>query len=146
MSNTRELRVIDANVILRFLLRDEEALAAKAATILRSAQRGKAAVVCDPVTLAEVVYVPSSYYELPNEEISDGLIPLLQTDGFLMTDTPRYLRALRLFRDTVKHFGDACACAAALEECEGRLYSFDRKLSSVPGLKREEDVPSQAQS
>jgi len=52
----------------------------------------------------------------------------------------RYLRALRLFAHTVKHFGDALACAAVLEDCEGRLYSFDRKLSAVEGIERRETV------
>jgi hypothetical protein len=36
----------------------------------------------------------------------------------------------------VRDFGDACACAAALQRCEGRLVSFDRKLSGVDGISR----------
>jgi hypothetical protein len=33
-----------------------------------------------------------------------------------------------------------CACAAALEECKGRLYSFDAELSKIEGLDRRESV------
>ena len=38
------------------------------------------------------------------------------------------------------HFGDACACAAAIEDCQGRLLSFDRKLTGVAGVARAEEV------
>lgn len=138
MSDLRP-RAIDANVILRYILADDKRLFTKAAAILQGVQHAELTVLCDPVQLAEVVWVLSSYYELPNADISGALLPIVQADGFLMGDKPRYVRALQLFGATVKHFGDACACAAALEECEGRLYSFDRKLSAVEGIGRAEE-------
>ena len=140
MSELPPPSAIDANVILRYLLGDDEEFAEKSAGILQAVERGEAAVVCDSVALAEVVWVLSSYYGLPSREISEGLSPLLKADRFLVACKGRYIRALELFAESVKHFGDACACAAALEECEGRLYSFDRKLSSVPGIHRTEEV------
>ncbi len=140
MSSAQARWAIDANVILRFLLRDVEELALKAAAIIHAVQQGQATVVCDPVTLAEVVYVLSSQYDVPNERISDGLIELLHYDSLVMLHKSRYVVALRLFAEGVPHFGDACACAAALEECDGRLYSFDRKLSAVPGIRRQEQM------
>jgi predicted nucleic acid-binding protein len=129
---------IDANVILRYLLRDDEELAGKAREIWQAVEEGRITAVCDPVTLAEVVFVMSSVYTLPNSNISEALISLLQSDHVMIPAKERYLHALRLFAGSAKHFGDACACAAALEDCEGRLYSFDRKLSSVAGISRAE--------
>jgi len=55
-----------------------------------------------------------------------------------MPEKERYVLALELYADSIRHFGDACACATALRECEGRLYFFDRRLSSVPGIHRSE--------
>lgn len=138
MSSSPPRWTVDANVFLRYLLRDDEALATQARGIWQATAAGEIVVVCDPVTLAEVVFVMSSVYKLPNSEISDALIPLVQMDGVVMPGKERYVRALELFAGEVSHFGDACACAAALEECEGRLYSFDRKLSAVAGLDRHE--------
>ena len=138
MSDRRPVFAIDANVILRYVLGDDEKLSARAATILQGVDSGETAISCDPVTLAEVVWVLSSYYGLPNHEISEGLAPLVKAEGFLIPSKDRYVRALDLFAGSVKHFGDACACATALEDCEGRLYSFDRKLSSVDGVRRAE--------
>ncbi len=138
MSSPPPRWTIDANVILRYLLRDDEELAAHARAIWHDVAAGKMVAVCDPVTLAEVVFVLSSVYRLPNSEISEALVPLVQMDGVAVLGKERYVRALRLFAESVQHFGDACACAAALSDSDGRLYSFDRKLSSVPGIERAE--------
>lgn len=135
---------IDANVIVRYIVGDDPRLFEQAAVALQAVERGEMTVVCDPVQLAEVVCVLSSYYEVPAEEISDAVLAIVQADGFLMGHKPRYVRALRLFGQTVRSFGDACACATALEECEGRLCSFDRKLSSVDGIVRAEEPSAEA--
>ncbi len=65
---------------------------------------------------------------------------MVSADGFIVPDKDRYLRALALYGEGKLHFGDACACAAAELDCEGRLLSFDRALSKVPGVERVERV------
>jgi predicted nucleic-acid-binding protein len=133
---------VDANIILRYLLADNKELTAQADAVLQAVADGEVTAECDPVTLAEVVFVLSSKYKMPNGEIAEGLISLFTREGLQMTNKQRYLHALELFAGPVKHFGDACACAAALEQTEGRLFSFDRKLSSVPGITRSQNLTS----
>jgi len=142
MSNALPRCTVDANVILRYLLRDDRKLAEKARAMWQAVEEGRLVAVCDPVTLAEVVFVLSSVYGLANGEIADLLMSLLLSKQVVMSDKERYLHALRLFAHSVKHFGDACACARALDECEGRLYSFDRALSAVQGVDRREELGS----
>ncbi len=141
MKPVSELHSIDANVILRYVMHDDPKLFAKAYGILKAVQSGQTVVTCDPVNLAEVVWVLRSFYKLTNQQICEGLLPIINPDGFLVPDKERYLLALRLFSGGVKSFGDACACAAANQDCDGRLYSFDAKLSKVPGITRSESVP-----
>jgi len=138
MSRSQVQSALDANVILRYVLGDAEELSAKAGAILQGVERGEMVLSCDPVTLAEVVWVLSSYYGLPNQKISEGLGPIIKAEGFLMPEKDRYVLALELYANSIEHYGDACACATALQDCEGRLYSCDRKLSSVPGIHRSE--------
>ena len=132
--------VIDANVILRYLLGEPPDQAAKAGEIMHALEEGEITVHCDPVTLAEVVWVLSSFYKLPPSEIYAGLSPIVKTEGFEIPEKERYILALELFARGVKHFGDACACAAALLECGGHLFSFDRDLSRVEGVTRTESL------
>ena len=140
MSSSKHAWAIDANVILRFVMRDDEELYAKAASIFQSVEQGDTAICCDPITLAEVVWVLGSFYELPRPEIARELATIVGSPGLTMPHKARYLRALRLYGGSVKHFGDACAYAAALEDCDGRLYSFDREPSAVEGIDRRETV------
>ena len=129
---------IDANIILRYLLGDDPILFSKAHEIFKAIEVGRTVVTCDPVNLAEVVWVLSSFYKLTNQQIYEGLEPIINTEGFLITDKEHYILALRMFASGIKSFGDACACATAIQNCNGRLYSFDTKLSRVPGIDRSE--------
>ncbi|MDO8589402.1 MAG: PIN domain-containing protein [Armatimonadota bacterium] len=131
---------IDTNVILRYILRDDEVLSAKAKVIFDAVETGRITVLCHPVILAEVVWVLESHYKTPPEKIVENVQPILEADCFIISDKDVWLRALRLFAGPVPHFGDACVCAAAMEECEGKLLSFDRKLSAVKGITRSESV------
>ena len=140
MSDPRRLWTIDANVVLRFLLRDVPHQWSEATAIWKAVSEGRIVAQWDPVILSEVVYVLSSNYGQPNMVISDLLLPLLLMPGVVMPGKDRYVHALRLFASEVPHFGDACLCAAALEASEGRVLSFDRKLSTVPGIHRAEGL------
>ena len=131
---------IDANVVVRYLTQDHKELAAKADVIIEGVEDGRLRVFCDPITLGEVVFVLASRYRLSRTEIADALEPIVSMDGFVVPDKDRYVRALDLYGTTVSHFGDACACAAALEECQGRLLSFDKGLSDVEGVVRAEEL------
>ena len=127
---------IDANVILRYLTQDVARQYDKASVIMKAVENGEIAVFCDPVTLSEVVWALTKSYGLSGERIWNGLAPILKSDGFLVPDKARYIRALQLFAESIDHFGDACACAAAMEKGKGRVFSFDRDLSKVEGVTR----------
>lgn len=138
MRTTDRAFAIDANVILRYLIPDDSELCAKAERILDSVAQGKLTVSCDPVILAEVVFVLTRLYGQSKEQAFTALDPIVRSDYVLIPNKSRYIRALEIYVDTGAHFGDACTCAAALEDCDGRLLSFDRKLSAVDGIKRME--------
>lgn len=129
---------LDANIILRFVLRDHEMLTQKAFTIMEAASEGRISLYCDPVIVAEVVWVLGSRYRVPPVEIPRLLEPILRPANTVLPNKQRYLRALKIYAETNAHFGDACACAAAIEDCEGRLFSFDRSLSKIEGIHRSE--------
>ena len=133
---------IDANVILRYVTQEGGDLQQKAERILDAVAEGRLTVSCDPVVLAEVVWVLESFYGLSTSQIAVALEPFLQCDYFIMPEKQRYQRALQLYATAVPDYGDACASAMALEDCDGRLLSFDRKLSRVEGIQRLESEPT----
>ena len=134
---------VDANVLIRYLTRDDERLWKKADTIIEAMDEGKIELLCDPVTLAEIVFVLGSPCGLDRKQIHQLLDPVIKAKGFRIPNKDIYVRAMELYGDRVPHFGDACACALALSECEGRLLSFDKKLSNVPGVERVEGLTTE---
>lgn len=131
-----DVSAIDANVVLRYLLQDDAELSPKATAIMEAIEDGEIAVSCDPVILAEVVWVLTSLYKFPKKKIASDVEPIIKADGFIIPNKDRYINALRIYATSDAHFGDACACAAALECSDGRLLSFDRDLSRIPGIRR----------
>lgn len=137
---TNNIFAIDANVLLRYLLGDNQTLSPKARDIMTQMENEEIVISCDPVILAECVWVMESFYKIPKEIISSKLIGLVSADGFVLPNKKRYLHALTLFASSISHYGDACACAAAIETSEGNLLSFDKKLTSIKGITRMESV------
>ena len=133
---------VDANVLLRHIVGDERALYEKARAVIAAAVAGEVALACDPIQLGEAVWVLTSRYKVEPAEIAGSLLPLLELPGMEMPEKERYVRALELFGSGALSFGDACVCATAELEAEGRLISFDRALSKVPGIERTEVVGS----
>ncbi|MGI6385382.1 MAG: hypothetical protein ACOX1G_09165 [bacterium] len=82
--------------------------------------------------------VLKSFYKILNDKIYESLETIIKVDGFILPNKERYILALQLFAGSVAHFGDACACAAALQDSSGRLLSFDQKLSKVNDIWRAE--------
>jgi predicted nucleic-acid-binding protein len=143
VTDTSPVCAVDTNFILRYLAQDVPSQFEAAHGVLADLSSGSHKVECDPVILAEVVYVLTSHYELSRQETAELVIDLVRARGFILPNKDRYIRALRLFAESVPHFADACACAAAMELAEGRLYSFDKKLSRVQGLTRLEEAAGQ---
>ena len=138
MKTARRVFAVDTNVLLRYLTKDDEDLWAKAYAVIKAMHDGEITLFCDPIILAETVFVMQSVYQMPKQKIEETLDPLLKAEGFEVPGKDRYVRALGIYAATNAHFGDACACAAAIEDCDGRLLSFDKKLSAIEGIERME--------
>jgi predicted nucleic-acid-binding protein len=140
MKTEGEVYAIDANVIIRYLAPETGELADKAEKILDAVADGELTVSCDPVVLGEVVWVLGSFYKLSKVDVAEALLAFLHCDNFIVPEKQRYLWTLQIYGRTLSHFGDCCACAAALDDSNGRLLSFDKRLSGVEGIQRLESV------
>lgn len=76
----REL-ILDANVLVRFLVQDVPQQAKAARKLVEQAESGAFLLVVDPMIIAEAVYVLTSFYKKPREAVADALIAFVQSDG-----------------------------------------------------------------
>lgn len=76
------MRGLDTNVIVRYLVRDDEKQAEKASSCIRSIAASKESCFISSIVLCELVWVLESAYEYTKSEIADVLEKLLITKQF----------------------------------------------------------------
>ncbi len=132
-----EIFLLDANVVLRFLRRDEPTMAAAADALFARAERGKVRLRLDSLILAEIVFVLQSVYKLGREAIADALLDLINSGGGVETDRPALLNdALERYRRHPQvDFGDAMLGALAAEQ-KIPVASSDRDLDRFKDVVR----------
>lgn len=136
------MKFLDANVILRYLTRDDEAKAEACFALFQRVKQGAEEVFTCEAIVAEVVYVlssPRAPYRLNHEEIRVRLLPILALRGFRLPQKRVYLRALDVFASSpFLDFEDAVAVAHMERRGIRELLSYDRDFDRIPGFKRGE--------
>ncbi len=128
--------LIDANVILRYITKDPPAMAEAALKIFDEARSGKILLSIIPITVAEVVWVLESFYEHPKQQIAETITHFLMCEGLEVEGLDLLIGALDLYHEKNLDFADAVLATRALQRGPKVIYSFDRHLNRVDGLKR----------
>jgi len=121
MSNRR---LVDTNLIVRFLVQDHEQHARTAGRLFEACDLGKLVIVLLPAVLAECVFVLESFYERTRADIATALSTLVSSPGVELRDTTIHLDALDRYRKTKMHFVD-CVIAATASAQEVPVATFD---------------------
>lgn len=120
------MSVVDANVILRYILDDHAELSPKAAEILEQPQ----AVTLTLEVACEVVYVLQKVYAVDRKGIQLQLSNLLHEELVVMEKSSVFLAALDYYSTSKLDFVDTLLWAYhAIEQQE--VYTFDSKLAKL---------------
>ena len=125
-------RLVDTNLIVRYLVQDHEKHAKAAGKLFDACDRGDVVIVVLPAVLAECVFVLESFYEHPRGDIASALGRLISSPG-VEIDAAINLDALDRYRKTKVHFVDCLIAATAATE-NMPVASFDqdfRKFTDV---------------
>lgn len=116
------MSVVDANIILRYLLDDHADLSPKAAEILEQQ------TVTLPMEVAcEVVYVLQKVYTVDRAEIRQQLENLLAENLIAMEKSAVFLKALECYCTRTFDFVDCLLWAYHTVE-QQTVFTFDKKL------------------
>lgn len=115
-------KLIDANVILRYLLGDHPQMSKEAEKVI------KAGAFTLPEVLAEVVYVLKGVYKVERTEIAVTLIEFL--DEIAIDNQEIMCEALFVFSETLLDFVD-CILIARHRVLGDSVMSFDKKLNKM---------------
>lgn len=118
------MQLIDANVVIRYLLQDNEVLSKEATKLIE--QNHDVYVVNEVV--AEIIYVLLKVYELPKEKIIQSLQLLFAKDLLKHTQPMLIDTALTIYQNQNMDFVD-CLLIAYHQTFDFAIISFDKKLN-----------------
>jgi uncharacterized protein len=130
---------VDANIFVRLLTNDDPDKARRCFELIQRANRGEIELVTSEAVVAEVVYVMSSprLYGTSRIEIASRLGAVIVASGLRLEHKSTILDALERFGNTNLHFVD-CLCVEHARRLgiPAAVYSYDRGLDRVPGVRR----------
>ena len=129
-------RLIDTNLIVRYLVQDHEKHAKAAEKLFDACDRGELILVVLPAVLAECVFVLDSFYGRPRADISSALATLISSPGVEISNAAVHLDALKRYRETKIHFVDCLIAAAAASE-NTPVTTFDHDFRKFPDVRVE---------
>jgi uncharacterized protein len=120
-------RLVDTNLIVRYLVQDHEQYSAIATRIFDSCARGELTLVVLPTVVGECVFVLESFYKHPRAEIARILGDLISSRGIELADLDCHLDALMRYGAGKLHFVD-CLIAATAAIVAVPIATLDREF------------------
>ncbi len=112
--------ILDANYILRFLVKDNLEMY----EIAKNCMINNNCLIPNEV-LAEVVFVLLKVYHIEKYDISKSLIEILSYNNILLEDKETMIKSLEIFNDKNLDFVDCILCAKSKKYT---IKTFDKKL------------------
>ena len=120
-------RLVDTNLIVRYLVQDHKQHSAIAAKMFDSCARGELTLVLLPTVVAECVFVLESFYKHPRTEIARILGDLISSRGIELADLESHRDALIRYATSKLHFVD-CLIAATAAMVSIPVATLDREF------------------
>ncbi len=125
---------IDTNVLVRFLVRDDETQFDKARKLIKREIAAGRRVFVNQLVLMETEWVLRSRYALPKDQIIEVFSGLLDAADLQLEDEPTIEEALYIWKEANADFAD-CLIGAKNRRVGCRATaSFDVKASRLPGF------------
>lgn len=122
--------VVDANVILRYLLADHPEHFRQAAQFMGQVKSGEVLAFIPEGVLVECVYVLLKFYKVPREEIVRNLETVMNYKGIINENRSVLITGLRLFQEKNVDIVDAIVQGISKER-GWAAFTFDRDLDRL---------------
>ncbi len=125
---------LDTNVLVRFLVRDDEGQARRARALIEdSASAGDPCLITSPV-LCELEWVLEGVYGASRADIAATVRDLLTTPPFVVEDEPLTRRALGAYTKGKADFSDYLLGQLGRAAGARTTHTFDRALRNAEGF------------
>lgn len=127
--------LLDANVLVRFLVQDEPKQSAAATALFEKAERHEIVLHLDGLAVAEAVYVLIGRYGQQRSEVANALLAIIQNAGVETAQREIVTDCLQRFGAVNVDFPDAWLAARAAQ-LGRQVASFDRDFDKFKDIKR----------
>ncbi|MEK9143235.1 MAG: PIN domain-containing protein [Patescibacteria group bacterium] len=130
--------LIDSNIFLRVIVRDEEHTWKDCVDILFEIEHDTIVAFIPTVVIAEVQYVLKSFYGFEKSTLIKALAGIVATRNLEVVDDLSFPLAMKLFEDhNVKFVDSLIASSRRVQEKKAAILSYDRDFDKL-GIKRVE--------
>ena len=125
---------IDTNVLVRFLVQDDEAQFEKARKLIKREVSAGRRVFVNQLVLMETEWVLRSRYSVSKNQIIEAISGLLDANDVQFEDEPAIEEAIFIWKESTADFAD-CLIGAKNRRLGCRATAtFDLKASKLPGF------------
>ncbi len=127
---------LDTNILLRYLVGDNQQMAEQALNLLMRVERGEEKVITSSLVIFETIFTLQSFYRVPRQQIKEQVLPIISLRGLHLPDKSVFYKALDLYVTKNISFADAYNAAYMISEEVFNIYSWDRGFDKIDGIIR----------
>ena len=121
---------VDTNILVRYLVCDDQQQAEAARTLLESLTAEQPGFICREVTL-ELVWVLERAYNFSRHRIASIVEELVSTEGLVFEAQDNVARSAIRYRTVSAGFSDLMISSVAKRAGAHLLYTFDKKAARL---------------
>lgn len=125
---------LDTNILLRFLIRDDEQQWEIASRSIQEAKAKQESCYINLIVLCELVWVLKQSYKASRDQIADIIEDLLQSDTFEVENSAIVRTATKQFATSKADFAD-CLIGKLNKIVATETLTFDKKLKNLAEFK-----------
>lgn len=118
---------LHTNVILRYLIKDDEKMFQSVRSLFLKVEKGALILYIHSITIAELVWTLESFYGYNKEEIVNVLTRLINAEGIEVSDKETVQNALILYLDANVDYIDAYLASHAASSDVPTIFTLDKK-------------------
>lgn len=124
---------LDTNVLVRYIMQDEAAQAAKATKLVESLSAAEPGFIT-LVSVVELVWVLSSSYNLSRDQVAQALEVVLRSKQLIVDQAEHVVRALRTFSAGNADYADCLIERIAASAGCAQTMTFDTAAAKTAGM------------
>lgn len=125
------MKGIDTNILIRFLMGDDEAQAKKVYAIFKQTEEDKSELFVSLLVVLEMIWVLSSVYKITREDILESISELLLMPILKFEHLPVLQRFAREASNNKYDLSDLLIAYSAREKGCDVVITFDKKVSKA---------------